>query len=253
MALENQVTQNERQDEPENNEPQQVFNELARFVLGDAPLSQTLQRVAVLATRVLPGARDVSVTMLKQTPDGRVPRSSARTVAFANDLAVHLDERQYRDGVGPCLDAAQSGETIRVDMDHDENEKYVDFVAACRRADVKQSLSIALPVPQRTVGALNIYGGPFADEDVEMASAFAGQAAVAVANAALHQASVELSENLQRAMQSRAVIEQAKGIIMGQRGCSADEAFDWLRTQSQEGNIKLRDIAQRVVDRTTGR
>jgi len=252
MALENRVLRRKPEDEPEQDDPQQVFNELGRIVLGDAPLNQMLQQVAVLATRVLPGAADVSVTLLKQTPDRREQRREARTVAFAKDLAIHLDERQYRDGVGPCLDASQSENIIRVDVDQEENDKYPDFVAACRRAGVRQSLSVPLPVPQRTVGALNIYGGPFMDEDVEMATAFAGQAAVAVTNAALHQTSVELAEHLRRAMESRAVIEQAKGIIMGQRRCTADEAFDWLRTQSQQRNIKLRDIAQRVVDRTAG-
>jgi GAF domain-containing protein len=254
MALEDQVLRsNQGPDEPEQDDTQRVFNELGRIVLGDAPLNQMLQQVALLATRVLPGASDVSITLLNQGPDGRTQRSSARTVAFAKDLAVHLDERQYQDRAGPCLDASQSEKIIRVDADQDGNEEYPEFVAACRRAGVHQSLSVPLPVPQRVVGALNVYGGPFTDEEVEMASAFAGQAAVAVANAALHQASIELSQNLQRAMESRAVIEQAKGIIMGQRRCTADEAFESLRTQSQQRNIKLRDIAQDVVHRTTGR
>jgi hypothetical protein len=76
MALENRALRREPEGEPEQDDPQQVFNELGRFVLGDAPLNQMLQRVAVLATRVLPGADDVSVTLLNQTPDGRTQFTS---------------------------------------------------------------------------------------------------------------------------------------------------------------------------------
>jgi GAF domain-containing protein len=133
------------------------------------------------------------------------------------------------------------------------DERYREFAAACRAAGVPESLSIGLPVRHRTaVGALNVYGGPFTDEDVELAVALAGHAAVAVANAALYQSMADLAENLQVAMQSRAVIEQAKGIIMARRNGSPDQAFEWLRVRSQHANVKVRDIAQRIVDARGG-
>jgi len=108
-----------------------------------------------------------------------------------------------------------------------------------------------MPVPQRTVDALNIYsttGRPFDHEAVRTAQTFAGYAAVALANAALYQSAVGLTHDMQQAMLSRAVIEQAKGVVMTQRRCSPDEAFAMLSEASQRSNRKLRDIAQGIVD-----
>src|SRR4029079_19676080 len=98
----------------------------------------------------------------------------------------------------------------------------------------------------RVIGALNVYGTrgrPFDADAARLAEPFAGYAAVALANAALYQSTVDLAENLQQAMHSRAVIEQAKGILMGQNRCSADETFAMLSLASQRSNRKLRDAA----------
>ena len=232
---------------------ERVFAELARIRLDDQPLTKVLGRVAELAKEVLPEARDVSVTLLDDARAGAAGPVRARTVAFTGDLAVDLDERQYRSGFGPCLDVAVSGETIQVDTSDDS--RYPEFSAAARRLGVTHSLSVGLPIPQRTIGALNIYGsaGPFTDRDVESARAFAGHAAVAVANAALFASTADLARNLQIAMASRAVIEQAKGIVMAQRRCSADEAFEVLRAASQRQNVKLRVLCQSIVDSATSR
>jgi AmiR/NasT family two-component response regulator len=97
---------------------------------------------------------------------------------------------------------------------------------------------------------LNIYGGgeaSFDDETKDLASAFAGYAAVAVANAGAYARVVHRAQHLQRAMESRAVIDQAKGILMAQQGVSADAAFDLLSTRSQTSNRKLRDVARDIV------
>jgi GAF domain-containing protein len=227
---------------------ERVLAELARIRLDDQPLTKVLQRVAELAKEVLPEARDVSVTLLDDARGGAAAPVRAKTVAFTGDLAVDLDERQYRSGSGPCLDAAVSGETLMVDTSDDT--RYPEFSAAARRLGVTHSLSVGLPIPQRTIGALNVYSSaePFTDRDVESAHAFAGHAAVAVANAALFANTADLARNLQIAMASRAVIEQAKGILMAQRRCSADEAFELLRAASQRQNVKLRVLCQSIVD-----
>jgi AmiR/NasT family two-component response regulator len=84
-----------------------------------------------------------------------------------------------------------------------------------------------------------------------MAETFAGHAAVAVANAHLYETTAALADQMKQAMATRAVIEQAKGIIMRDRGCTADDAFDALVKLSQEAHVKLREVAQRLVDQTT--
>jgi GAF domain-containing protein len=223
-----------------------AYHELARIVLADQPLTATLTRVAAVVRDVVPGADDVSVTLVQ---DGK-----AKTVAFAGDstLAATLDERQYEAGYGPCLDACVSGETILIDDTDAVNELYPDFAAQAARVDVRQTLSVGLPTIQEVAGAFNIYNllraGPFTEESTQAATELAGYAAVAVANAALYNGAVEQVAHMQQAMASRAVIEQAKGIIMAGRGCSDEEAFDLLRQASSRSNRKLRDIARSIVD-----
>jgi AmiR/NasT family two-component response regulator len=87
----------------------------------------------------------------------------------------------------------------------------------------------------------------FEDSSVELAETIADYVAVAVANAHAHSKAAELAEQMRQAMQTRSVIDQAKGIIMAQNHCTADEAFAMLSRASQRSNRKLRDIAQSIV------
>jgi GAF domain-containing protein len=223
-------------------DPRAAFAELSRIMLGAQPLSETLSRVAELAKRTIPGAAEVSVTL--------VQKETGTTVSFTGPLAAQLDERQYEAGFGPCMDAALSGATIPID-DTVHSGTYPDFGRIASRYGITHTMSIGLPVERRSIGALNVYGtgeGPFDETTAELATAFASYAAVAVANAGLYATTATLAGNLQRALDSRAVIEQAKGILMGRHRCSADAAFDLLVRQSSESNRKLRDIARDIVD-----
>jgi AmiR/NasT family two-component response regulator len=115
---------------------------------------------------------------------------------------------------------------------------------------VLSSLSIPLPIQRNVTGALNFYASAvdaFDHEAIEMAEMFGAHAAVAVANAHLYETTAVLVEQMKEAMANRAVIEQAKGIIMRDRGCSADEAFDALALLSQQSHTKLREVAQKLV------
>jgi GAF domain-containing protein len=223
-------------------DPRAAFAELSKIMLGAQPLSETLSRVAELAKQTIPGAAEVSVTLMQ---DGTVT-----SVSFTGPLAVQLDERQYEAGFGPCMEAALSGATIPID-DTAHSGTYPDFGRIAFRHGITHTMSIGLPVERRTVGALNVYGtgeGPFDETTAELATAFASYAAVAVANAGLYASTATLAGNLQKALDSRAVIDQAKGILMGGHHCSPDAAFDLLVRQSRDTNRKLRDIAQDIVD-----
>jgi GAF domain-containing protein len=222
-------------------EPDGGFLELARLDLSALSLTEAMSRVAAVAKTTLPGAHEVSVTL--------VEGDRARTVAFTGDLAVHLDERQYEKGFGPCMDAAMSGDTIIL-PDTAADPRYPDFGAVAVRAGVRSSLSIGMPVPQRIVGGLNVYAPePYAFDKaaIELAQQFAGFGAVVLVNAALVDSKTALATQLERAMASRAVIEQAKGIIMGQKKCDADQAFAELVNWSQRSNRKLHVIAADIV------
>jgi GAF domain-containing protein len=223
-------------------DPRAAFAELSRIMLGEQPLSATLARVAELAKRTIPGAAEVSVTLMQ---DGDV-----ESAAFTGPLAAQLDERQYEAGFGPCMEAAISGATIPIDNTANSSA-YPDFARLARRQGITHTMSVGLPVQRQTIGALNIYGtgdGSFDEQTQELATTFAGYAAVAVANAGLYASTAQLAAHLQRALDSRAVIDQAKGILMGRHGMSAEAAFDLMSKQSQVTNRRVRDLARDLVD-----
>ena len=223
-------------------QPQAAFAELARLTLADHSVDSVMETIAVLTQRSVPGASDVSITL--------VERGSPKTVAFTGPLARRLDERQYERGYGPCLASVEGGEPVLI-RSMDTDERWRDWAEEARAHGARCSLSIPVPLQREVMAALNMYGthdDAFDDESVELASTFAAYAGVALANMHLYEAQGQVAEQLQTAMQSRAVIEQAKGILMGQRRCSADEAFTLLVRLSQEANRKLRDVAQALVD-----
>jgi GAF domain-containing protein len=223
-------------------DPRAAFAELSKIMLGAQPLSDTLARVAELAKQAIPGAAEVSVTLAQ---DGTVC-----SVAFTGLLACHLDERQYDAGFGPCMDAALSGDTVAID-DTAHSDTYPDFGQVAARRGITHTMSIGLPVEGRIVGALNVYGRdstPFDETTEQLATAFASYAGGAVANAGVYATTATLAGNLRKALESRAIIEQAKGILMARHHYSADAAFDWLVQRSQHTNRKVRAIAQDIVD-----
>jgi GAF domain-containing protein len=225
--------------------PAEAFEQLGRIVLTDAPLERVMTRIGELARASVPGADEVSVTLVEH---GR-----PRTVAFTNSLAVHLDERQYARGFGPCTDAAISGQTIEI---HDtlRTGSYVDFAEVCARAGVRSTLSVPMPTQQRAAGALNLYAtvpDAFDGESVHVARAFADYAAVALMNAALVDSQATLAKQLHQAMATRAVIEQAKGVLMARHGLDAEAAFAQLVQESQRANRKLHTLAAELVAQVT--
>ena len=227
-------------------EPQDAFAELARITLADHSLDSVMERIATLTKTTLGLNGEVSVTL--------VERGKPSTVAQTGALALELDERQYDRGYGPCLDSIDGGEPLIV-SDMQVEPRWPDWAKSAAALGAGSSMSIPVPLQREVSAALNIYSldrDAFDDAAVELVSTFAAYAGVALANMHLYTAQGQVAEQLQQAMQSRAVIEQAKGILMGQRRCSAQEAFDLLVRLSQSTNRKLRDVAQALVEDATG-
>jgi GAF domain-containing protein len=221
-----------------------AFAEFGRIKLGETDLDGVLSRVVALAGRTLPGAAQVSITLLRER--------GAATAAHTGEVALRLDELQYERGAGPCLEAAATRTTVEVpDTAHDG--RWDGWGPEAARAGMGSVLSLSLPIGEAVNGALNVYAEVprvFGPATVAVAQTFVRYAAVALANAHLYDATADLARHLQAAMESRAVIEQAKGIIMGERRCTADEAFAILTRVSQDTNRKLRDVAAALVERT---
>jgi transcriptional regulator with GAF, ATPase, and Fis domain len=221
-----------------------AFVELGRLRLTDTNTQELLTQVANLVGQSLPGADQASVTLVRG--------ERAHTAAFSGLTALHLDEVQYEYGHGPCLDAAANAQTVVI-SDMATDDRWREFAARAAQMGILSSLSVGLPVQQDIVGALNVYGrkvDAFDGDAVTAAETFASYAAITVANVVTHENTRSLAEHMQKAMESRAVIEQAKGILMGQRGCDADEAFAILVRLSQQTNRKLRDVASLLVEKT---
>jgi GAF domain-containing protein len=227
-------------------DPLVALAELGRMKHSDAGLDDVLNRVAGLAKATLPGAGEVSITLVRD----RGPY----TAVYTGEMALQLDEWQYEQHGGPCLQAAAGNTTVSV-PDTADDQRWGDWCARAASAGAGSVLSVGLPILEDVSGALNVYGNgseAFGHDSVVLAQTFADHAAVALANAHLYHSAVDLVRHLQAAMENRAVIEQAKGIIMAERRCSADEAFAVLTRISQDSNRKVRDVAAALVARTGG-
>ena len=218
---------------------------LSRFFVGDGTVQETLQKVADLANEAVEGSDMVGLTM---GVDGRV-----RTAVFTDEAAPEIDQSQYETGIGPCLDAFRTGKVNWIPST-EKDTTWPPFSEACDAHGILSTLSMPVVANGEGLGALNFYSrtrDAFTGSD-PTAEAFATQAAVVLANAQAYWDARTLSEQLSQAMQSRATIEQAKGIIMA-TGKTADEAFQVLVRASQRENRKLREIAQGIVDEAVRR
>lgn len=206
-----------------------------------------MSRVAELTVEAVTPADFVGITMIIE---GR-----NRTAIFTDETAPQVDQAQYDSGDGPCLEAFAEKTVTSIDSTL-EPGPWPEFRRAAAAHGIHSTLSIPLTVDKSAVGALNLYAREeraFNDRDLETATLFASQAAIVLANAQAYWDARELSSGLSEAMKNRAVIEQAKGMLMAAKGCDEDSAFKMLVRASQRENVKLRDIARRMVDNAVAR
>jgi GAF domain-containing protein len=221
---------------------QPAFDELGRISFAEHSLESVVHKVTELATRVLPGEPFTSVTILRT--------GGPTTVAASGDLALELDEVQYRLGHGPCLAAASSGRPAEI-LDTRRATDWTEFAAEAAGRGCDSVLSFPLPVQERVSGALNVYARQISTSGArirELLSRFAAYAVVPVSNMYLYESAVERAEHLQLALDSRAVIDQAKGILMERFKLTADQAFQRLARMSMKSNTKVRDVALQFVE-----
>jgi GAF domain-containing protein len=214
---------------------------LSQFFIGDRTMEESLLHVAQMTAEAVPEAAFVGITMMR---GGR-----PETAVFTHPDAPEIDQSQYDANSGPCLDSYRSGEIVRLDSSRDDR-RWPEFSRACVEHGILSTISFPLSIEGTTNGALNLYAErehAFGERQMEPAGLFAAHAAIVLANAQAYWSARAKSEQLEQALQSRAEIEQAKGIIMASTRCSADEAFEMLVRQSQVENRKLRDIAAELV------
>ena len=216
------------------------LRELSELLVADATLETTMQRIATLASRCLRGGAGATIVLT---------RGSHPYTAFATDDRVRqIDERQFELREGPAVEACKTGEHRLADL----FDASAELHAAAIAAGVRSVLSVPLIVRREVVGALDVYAATpaaFEGDAIDATTMLAAQAAVTLANVLAHEDCVSRIEQLQEALDSRVVIEQAKGIVMARERCSPDAAFDRLRVQSQHQNRKVREIATELIER----
>ena len=203
-------------------------------------------KMVLIAIETLPACDLASITLVRS--DG-----TPATPAFSHKTALVLDETQYAIGDGPCLSAIRHRGVEHISTASET--RWPAFTEAAVERGVLATLSVPLGNEEAVVGGLNLYSETTAEYDDasrELACAFADQLGVAAATVTLYAEGYEMAHHLQQAMQSRAVIEQAKGILMAAERCGPDAAFEMLVRASQNQHRKLRAIATDIVERYAG-
>lgn len=210
--------------------------DLARNAAAPLTVAEVLEHVTSAAVEIIPGA-DLAGVLLIGRPD------TFETLAPTLDLMYALDALQKKHGQGPCVQAAADELIVRTE-DFEAETAWPEFSREAVKLGIRSALSFKLYTSRATAGALNVFAyspGVFDGESEAIGSVLAAHAAAAIL-ASRH------GEQLQSALTSRDVIGQAKGIIMERFNVDAVRAFEMLRELSQTGNIKLVEVAQRVID-----
>lgn len=218
------------------------LTQLSGLALAQEDIPSTWGEICRITVRALPPADGATFTSISESGPG--------AVAASDEWSKTLDEMQYSEHEGPCLDAARTGAVFRV-RDLALDTRWPSYAPKAAAHGARGMVSLPLAVENKTLGALNVYArqpDAFTAEAVSIAEVIAAHATLASQVAATLFRHRDLSVGLREAMNSRGTIEQAKGILMHQRKITAEEAFDLLRVTSQERNVKLRLLAQDVVD-----
>lgn len=215
---------------------------LARLSAGRVSLVQTLTRIAEMAVQAIPGARGAGLTLLE--PD------RADVIVKSAEFVRVIDDIQYSIGQGPCISAAAENRTMRSGS-LGGDPRWPRFGPRAGRLGVHSVLSLPLRIPGGVIGAMNVYAhdhDAFDDHAEQLGELFAEPAAISVLNAQILAQSQRLATQLQAALQSRPVIDQAVGILRSRSGDTAEAAFDSLRQLSQHRHIKIAELAERIVE-----
>jgi GAF domain-containing protein len=203
--------------------------------LQPADLDATLSQITAAAVELLPNVQYCSITVLR--PDGTLS-----TAAPTDEMLLRLDAEQYRLHEGPCYEAATHADHV-VSADLRADERFPRYGEAAVAEGIRSQIGIRLFETPKSNGALNLYStrvGAFEDSRA-LSGLFAHQAGQAIAYA------YQIG-NLGEAVRSRTVIGEAVGIVMERYGLSDERAFAFLQRLSSQRNLKVRLVAQQIVE-----
>jgi GAF domain-containing protein len=208
--------------------------DLARTLAGDRTVETVLSEVTAAAVELIPGVDTAGILLVK--------RGGFESVATTSELPHQLDEIQMAFGEGPCVHAALAETMVRT-QDFRNEARWPNYSPAAVEIGVLSGMSFKLYTGDRTAGALNLFGFQPRQWDADAESV----GSVLAAHAAAAVIATQQEQQLNAALLTRDRIGQAKGIVMERFGVDDVRAFEMLRRLSQEQNVKLIDIADRVI------
>ena len=217
------------------------FSQTARVLMGAGDVGETLTQVANLAIVTIEACEFAGIFLIKG--------GELETTAHTDPLVLEVDELQRRFGEGPCLDAVNQGVTFYADELADD-PRWSEFGPEAVTRGIQSVLAVPL-FGNGTLGALNLYSRfrqAFGVVDRARGLLLAALGGVSASAARAHEDEARRAENLQAALVTRELIGQAQGILIERERITADQAFGILRQASQHLNIKLREVAQNLVD-----
>jgi GAF domain-containing protein len=210
--------------------------ELARTLASERTLDAVLREVTTAAVELIPGVDTAGILLIKRGGD-------FESLAGTTDLPHDLDVLQMEFKEGPCRQAALADTIVRTDDFREEN-RWPRYAPAVVEIGVLSGLSFKLYTGDRTAGALNLFGHQPRKWDTDAETV----GTILAAHAAAALLATQQETQLKAALLSRDRIGQAKGIIMQRFDVDDVRAFAMLRQLSQEQNMKLVEVAERIVD-----
>ena len=181
------------------------------------------------------------------------PQQHLRVMASSTERMRLVELFESQTSEGPCFDSFRSGEVVsNVDLDT-ATERWPVFAPMARSAGVRVVHALPMRLRGQVIGSVNVFHRALvtvSDRDIHLAQALTDVATIGLLQERAVRQGTHLIEQLQHALNSRVVIEQAKGALAERAGVDVDTAFGWLRAYARRENRHLIDVALAIIERT---
>ena len=223
---------------------EQLFAAMRRFATTMArqfAINDVLYELIDHATSIL-AASGAGVSVLNADDE-------LRFLTATSERITSVERVQDKYQAGACVDAFRTGEVVAVSTPEDAAKRWSHYGTALEAAGLGAVVSFPLSVENRRIGALDVYDEPrrWSPDDIAATEVLAEIASAYLLHAGRLAEARQLSTQLEEALDSRVVIEQAKGMLSRDHSVSVDEAFETMRAYSRSTRSPLRDVAERIV------